>query len=50
MANLQIKGIDNESFEELRKFTAEENGSISKETLFLVILKISPRQELKPAQ
>ena len=36
MANLQIKGIDNELYEEIKKIAAEENRSVSQQTLFLL--------------
>lgn len=36
MANLQIKGIDNEIYEEIKKLAAEENRSVSQQTLFLL--------------
>lgn len=36
MANLQIKGINKELYEELKKLAAAENRSVSQEVLFLV--------------
>jgi hypothetical protein len=36
MANLQVKGIDNELYEELKEMAAEENRSVSQQTLFLL--------------
>ena len=36
MANLQIKGIENELYEEIKKLAAQENRSVSQEVLFLV--------------
>ena len=36
MANLQIKGIDNELYEEIKKIAADENRSVSQQTLFLL--------------
>jgi len=36
MANLQIKGINNELYEELKRLAAAENRSVSQEILFLV--------------
>ena len=36
MANLQIKGIDNELYDELKEIAAEENRSVSQQTLFLL--------------
>lgn len=36
MANLQIKGIENELYEEIKRLAADENRSISQQVLFLV--------------
>jgi hypothetical protein len=36
MANLQIKGINAELYEELKRLAAAENRSVSQEVLFLV--------------
>jgi len=36
MANLQIKGIEDELYTELKKMAAEENRSVSQQALFLV--------------
>jgi len=36
MANLQIKGIDDEIYTELKKMASEENRSVSQQALFLV--------------
>lgn len=36
MANLQIKGMDDELYKELKKIAAEEKRSISQQTLLLV--------------
>jgi len=36
MANLQIKGIDDVVYEELKKLAAAENRSVSQQTLFLI--------------
>ncbi len=36
MANLQIKGIDDAVYEELKKLAAAENRSVSQQTLFLI--------------
>lgn len=36
MANLQIKGVDDAIYEELKKLAAAENRSISQQTLFLI--------------
>jgi hypothetical protein len=54
MANLQIKGIDNELYNELKRIAAEENRSVSQQTLFLVRDYIAKRQKVRgtksPAQ
>ncbi len=36
MANLQIKGIDDAIYEELKKLAAAENRSVSQQTLLLI--------------
>ena len=36
MANLQIKGIDDGIYEELKRLAAAENRSVSQQTLFLI--------------
>jgi predicted CopG family antitoxin len=54
LANLQIKGIDNELYEELKKLAAEENRSLSQQTLFLIKDYLAKRQHVRqlktPAQ
>jgi DNA phosphorothioation-dependent restriction protein DptG len=36
MANLQIKGIDEDIYAEIKKLAAAENRSVSQQTLFLI--------------
>ena len=36
MANLQIKGVDDAVYEELKKLAAAENRSVSQQTLLLI--------------
>ncbi|MGA7877646.1 MAG: hypothetical protein WCA08_18440 [Desulfoferrobacter sp.] len=36
MANLQIKGIEDRLYEEIKRMAAEENRSVSQQVLFLV--------------
>jgi predicted CopG family antitoxin len=54
MANLQIKGIDDEIYTELKKMAAEENRSVSQQTLFLVKEYLARKRHLRtlktPAQ
>jgi len=54
MANLQIKGIDDEIYTELKKMAAEENRSVSQQALFLVKEYLSRKRHLRalktPAQ
>jgi predicted CopG family antitoxin len=54
MANLQIKGIDDELYGELKEMAAEENRSISQQTLFLLRDYLAKRKkvymEKRPAQ
>jgi hypothetical protein len=47
MANLQIKGIDNDLYNELKRIAAEENRSVSQQTLFLVRDYIAKRQKIQ---
>jgi predicted CopG family antitoxin len=54
MANLQIKGIEDELYRELKKMAAEENRSISQQALFLVKEFLARKRHLRtlktPAQ
>jgi hypothetical protein len=44
MANLQIKGMDDAIYEELKMLAATENRSISQQTLFLIKDYLAKRQ------
>lgn len=46
MANLQIKGIDDAIYEELKKLAAAENRSISQQTLFLIKDYLAKKQRV----
>jgi predicted CopG family antitoxin len=54
MANLQIKGIDDEIYTELKKMASEENRSVSQQALFLVKEYLARKRHLRtlktPAQ
>jgi hypothetical protein len=54
MANVQIKGIENELYNELKRVAAEENRSVSQQTLFLIRDYVAKRQKVRgtksPAQ
>jgi predicted CopG family antitoxin len=54
MANLQIKGMDDELYKELKKIAAEEKRSISQQTLLLVKDYLARKQQVRklktPAQ
>jgi len=54
MANLQIKGIEDELYRELKKMAAEENRSVSQQVLFLVKEYLARKKHLRtlktPAQ
>jgi predicted CopG family antitoxin len=54
MANLQIKGIEDELYNELKKMSAEENRSLSQQALFLVKEYLARKRQLRtlktPAQ
>ncbi len=47
MANLQIKGVDNALYEELKKLAAAENRSVSQQTLFLIKDYLAKKQRLR---
>ncbi len=47
MANLQIKGIDDILYEELKKLASAENRSISQQTLFLIKDYLAKRQSVR---
>jgi hypothetical protein len=46
MANLQIKGIDDKLYEEIKKLAASENRSVSQEMLFLVKEHLTKRKQV----
>jgi len=48
MANLQIKGIEDELYRELKKMAAEENRSVSQQALFLVKEYLARKRHLRP--
>jgi hypothetical protein len=54
MANLQIKNIQDELYEEIKKLAAAENRSVSQQVLFLVKEYLAKRKQLttskSPAQ
>ena len=54
MANLQIKGIEDELYKELKRMAAEENRSVSQQALFLVKEYLARKRHLRglktPAQ
>jgi len=54
MANLQIKGIEDELYRELKKMAAEENRSVGQQVLFLVKEYLARKRHLRtlktPAQ
>jgi len=47
MANLQIKGIDNAVYEELKRLAAAENRSVSQQTLFLIKDYLAKEQRVR---
>lgn len=54
MANLQIKGIQDELYTELKRLSAAENRSVSQQILFLVKEYLAKKKDLRtlktPAQ
>ena len=47
MANLQIKGVRDELYEEIKKVAEAENRSVSQQVLFLIRDYLTRRRELK---
>ena len=46
MANLQIKGVDDAIYEELKKLAAAENRSVSQQTLLLIKDYLAKKQRV----
>lgn len=46
MANLQIKGVDDAIYEELKKLAAAEKRSVSQQTLFLIKDYLAKKQRV----
>ncbi len=44
MANLQVKGIDDDLYDQLRKLALNENRSISQEIIFLIKTHLSVKK------
>jgi len=47
MANLQIKGIDDQLYTDLKRMAASENRSVSQQVLFLVKAYLSRKNQLQ---
>ena len=47
MANLQIKGVQDELYEEIKEVAEAENRSVSQQVLFLIRDFLARRRELK---
>ncbi len=50
MANLQIKNIQDELYEEIKKLASSENRSVSQQVLFLVKEYLAKRKHLTAAR
>ena len=50
MANLQIKGMDDDLYAQLKSLAASENRSISQQVLFLVKLYLARKHQLQEAR
>ena len=50
MANLQIKGMDDDLYAQLKSLAASENRSISQQILFLLKLYLAKRHQLRETQ
>ena len=47
MANLQIKGIDNDFYSQIKKMAASESRSVSQQVLFLIKEHLSKKKQVK---
>ena len=50
MANLQIKGMDDDLYAQLKSLAASENRSISQQILFLLKLYLARKHQLQEAK
>ena len=50
MANLQIKGMDDDLYAQLKSLAASENRSISQQVLFLLKLYLARKHQLQEAK
>ena len=50
MANLQIKGIEDELYRELKKMAAEENRSVSQQALFLIKEYLARKRHMRASK
>ena len=50
MANLQIKGMDDDLYAQLKSLAASENRSISQQVLFLLKLYLARKHQLQEAR
>jgi hypothetical protein len=50
MANLQIKGMDDDLYAQLKSLAANENRSISQQILFLLKLYLARKHQLQGAR
>lgn len=50
MANLQVKGIDDDLYEQVKRLAASENRSVSQEMVFLVKTHLAKQKNLQATQ
>ncbi|MBS1257790.1 MAG: hypothetical protein MAG551_00837 [Candidatus Scalindua arabica] len=50
MANLQIKGIDNKFYSQIRELAASENRSISQQILYLIKEYLTKQKSIRKAK
>lgn len=50
MANLQIKGINDDLYNQIKKLAASENRSVSQEVLYLIRLYLSNKKSFESIQ
>ena len=50
MANLQIKGIDDDLYNDIKKLAASQNRSVSQQTLMLIRQYLSRQHQIKKSK
>lgn len=50
MSNLQIKGVDEGLYQDLKQLAAEENRSVSQQVLFLIRRSLARKRQVRQAE